>query len=136
MATAIILKGVLATRHLDRQGHGASLADVGIPAPRQDSDDRVFGNQRFGCVDQCRHITIPNPAWAVYPQWKPEPLPAIRMDRGLTVACWRHWDQNRMRGKELAVQPPISEMKTRLVFSLAEEGTPSSSTGFQSGDVH
>jgi hypothetical protein len=68
---------------------------------------------------------IPNPLFASYPQWTPEPCPATKADGNLSVTLMEFQSGARMSGRRGEGDQAIAPRKTRLVFSFADDGKPS-----------
>jgi hypothetical protein len=68
---------------------------------------------------------IPNPAYADYPQWTPDPLPTTKSDGPLTVTLGKFQSGGVMSGSRGSGPASTAARKTRLVFSFTEDGAAS-----------
>lgn len=68
---------------------------------------------------------IPNPAYADYAQWIPEPWPTTKTNASLAVTLQEFVSGERMSGRRARGDDTTAARKTRLLFSFAQDGKPS-----------
>ena len=67
-------------------------------------------------------FSIPNPAYALYPQWTPEPFPATKKAGNLDVTLREFQSGARMTGPRAGGDADSAARKTRIVFDFAIAG--------------
>jgi hypothetical protein len=75
---------------------------------------------------------IPNPAYALYPQWKPEPFPTTKTSGNLAVTLREFQSGARMPGGRGAGDEETAARMTRMVLDFAQDGMPATNWRVQS----